>query len=315
MTYKRRRIASIDLGSNSFLLLAAERGEDGLFTVLADESETPRISEGLRATRTISPEAVQRAVAALTKLSTRAKEIGATEIFATATAAVREASNRDDVIRVFSEAAGVPLEVLPPAEEARLSYLSVTMELPHNERTMVVDIGGGSTEITWGIGHRFDGARSLNLGTVKLLEKHLTMECPTAIELDAARDEIDAALARITPLGTLDHYYGTAGSFTHLASLELGLERYSSQGVAGHILTRERVEEWVNKIASTPFEGRKLLPGADPRRIDVLLSGTLIVERLFEKFKNRSFQVFDRGVRFGKAYDVLRGFAPPIHFA
>lgn len=307
MNYKHRRIGTIDLGSNSCLLLVAERSEQGTIAILADESATPRISEGTQDSHWISPAAIERAIPAIETFAKRARELKVDELAVTATAAVREASNQEEVVKRLSNAAGVPVEVLDSSEEARLSYLSVTTDQPHQERTMVVDIGGGSTEVTWGIGSRFDGGRSLNLGTVKLLEKHLPNELPSSAELQAARDEINARLDSLTPYGTLDHYYGTAGSFTHLASLELELDPYDSNRVAGHTLTQESISDWVTRLAKMSFQERLKLKGIDPRRVDVLLPGTLIIEQLLARFGNRSFQVFDRGVRYGKLYDLLRG--------
>ncbi|MCB0309486.1 MAG: hypothetical protein KDD48_08950, partial [Bdellovibrionales bacterium] len=201
-------------------------------------------------------------------------------------------------------------------EEARLTYISATSEVNHKDPSMVVDIGGGSTEITWGLGSRFDGGRSLKFGTVKLFEGPLdSKELPSIEQLDLARSEIDTYLKRVTPLGNLNHYYGTAGSFTHLAALDLKLENYSPDAIHGHRLTKESLDFWIQNLSTMPKEERNLLPGADPERGDLLLAGSLIIERLFIKFKNPDFQVVDRGVRYGKLFDMLRGFTPPVQFA
>ncbi len=312
MTYKRRRLATLDLGTNSLLMLVAERNEEGKIKILLDDSAMPRLGEGLRATGKISPQVMDRTLNAMKELLKKAEECKANEIFITATSAVREASNQKEFLSRFFEIVGREIEILPPSEEARLTFLSVTSERGHEDCSMVVDIGGGSTEITWGIGARFDGGRSLNLGTVKLLEGHLENEIPTQANLDSTRKEIDTQLSRITPLGQLDHYYGTAGSFTHLASIDLELAQYSPDDVAGHKITQERVSEWIKRLSKMSREERLLLPGLDPRRVDVLLPGMLIIERLLDKFRNDSFQVFDRGIRFGKLFDELKKFVPPV---
>lgn len=314
MNYRQRRLAALDLGTNSLLMLAAERNGEGKLLVLADEIETPRLGEGLRETGKISEKALDRTCTSIQKLLTKTKDLNITEIFLTATASVREASNQDEVVQKISNLLEQNVEVLPPNEEGRLTYISVTTERGHEAPSMVADIGGGSTEITWGIGARFDGVRSLNIGTVKLLEGRLKNNPPSQDELEQTRKEIDHQLARVTPLGSLEHYYGTAGSFTHLASIDLELKSYTSEKVAGHQLTKERVTQWVDRISKMTVEERKKLAGVDPRRADVLLPGALIIERLFEKFKNHAFEVYDRGIRFGKLFDKLRGFIPPIHF-
>ncbi len=315
MTYKRRKIATLDLGTNTLLLLVAERNESGVVKVLADESAMPRLGEGLRATGKIAPHVIKRTTEAVRTFVEKAKSLGVDEIVLTATSAAREAKNQSEFISAVETASGVKLEIMPPNEEARLTYLSVTMESPGETKTMVVDIGGGSTEVTWGLGPRFDGGRSLNLGTIKLIEGPLLHFCPSSSDLEQARKEIDQQLARITPLGEFDRWAGTAGSFTHLASIDLGLSNYHPNHVAGHRLTRSKVDEWVQRLSKMSREEVLGLPGIDPRRADVILAGAVIIERLFHKFKNNAFEVMDRGVRFGKLFDRLHNFVPPVRFA
>jgi exopolyphosphatase/guanosine-5'-triphosphate,3'-diphosphate pyrophosphatase len=180
---------------------------------------------------------------------------------------------------------------------------------------MVVDIGGGSTEVTWGLGHRFDGGRSLNIGTIKLIEGPLQGDPPAPEALDQTRDEIDRQLVRVTPLGHLAHYYGTAGSFTHLAAVDLALREYDPVKIARHKLTRENVARWIDRLSRMNRREILALPGVDPRRADVLLAGSIIIERLCEKFQVPAFEVMDRGIRFGKLFDMLRGFEGPIIFS
>jgi len=314
MTYKRRRIATLDLGTNSLLMVVAERNEEGQVTVLEEDGLLPRLGEGLRNSGKISPQAADRACADLRNFFSRARNLQADEIVVTATSAVREASNRDEFLSRVKEELDLEIEVLPPNEEARLAYISVTLERGHDDPSMVVDIGGGSTEITWGIGARFDGGRSLDLGTVKLLDGPLASERPSTSDLEKARKEIDSRLMRVTPLGKLDHYYGTAGSFTHLASVDLKLTEYHPDRVQGYRLDKETVSDWTSKLASMSVEEKLALPGIDPKRVDVIFPGTLIIERLFEKFGHDAFEVHDRGIRFGKLFDRLRTFVPPVRF-
>lgn len=315
MIYKSRKIATLDLGTNSLLMLIAERDEEGRVTVIADESAMPRLGEGLRATKRLGDHIIERACRSIREFVLQAKELGVEEILITATSAVREAENSSALLTRIQEEAGIDIEVLPPNEEARLTYLSVTTEPGGDARSMVVDIGGGSTEVTWGIGHRFDGGRSLDVGTIKVLEGHLKSDPPSEAELDAARAEIDQRLSRVTPLGTLDHYYGTAGTFTHLASVDLQLKEYHPDKIAGHKLDQKTVNRWVDTLSRMTAKERLSLPGLDPRRADVILSGSLIIERLYPKFGNDVFEVYDRGIRFGKLFEKLRNFVPPVRFS
>ncbi len=315
MTYKKRRLAIIDLGTNALLMLVAERNEEGKITALADKSSILRFGEGLRKTGQVSAQAIERVSTQLKEYVAQAQSLETEEILVSATSAAREASNSQEALAKFKETSGVDVEILEPNEEARMSYLSVTAELHDEPRTMVVDIGGGSTEITWGIGSRFDGGRSLNLGTVKLLEGVFHNDPVKPEDLEVARKEIQKALSRLVPLGQLDRYFGTAGTFTLLASLDLKLETYHPNHVSGHTLTLETVSNWVNRLAQMNREERAKLPGMDPRRVDVVLPGALIIEQLMLKFKNPSFEVMDRGVRFGRLFDRLRKFVPPVVFS
>ncbi len=313
--FKKRRIATIDIGSNAVLMLVAERDEKGTLTVLADESSMPRLGEGLRRTRNLAPIAMERSLDVLRNYAARARELDAGEIFATATNAAREAENREDFLSAASAVLGNRVELLSPNEEARLTYLSVTADESNVAPSMVVDIGGGSTEVTWGLGNRFDGGRSLDLGTIKLIEGPLKGDPPGPQELDLARREIDERLARITPLGNLARYYGTAGSFTHLAAVEMELRDYHPSRVAHRKLTPERVRFWIDRFSGMRQKEIEKIPGVDRRRLDVILAGSLIIERLLIKFHVPAFEVMDRGIRFGKLFDTLRGFQPPITYS
>ncbi len=312
--FKKRRLAVIDVGTNSILLLVAERDEKGTLTVIKDRLATPRLGAGLRETGKISDEALERTHDALQMFSRTAKDLSPEKVLIATTSAVREANNQPEVLSRLEAGAEGEIEVLSRNDEARLSYVAVTSVLNHDLPSMVVDIGGGSTEITWGIGSRFDGGRSLNLGTVKLLEGPLSMESPSERDLENARAEIDVQLNRVAPIGRLDHHYGTAGTFTHLVSLELGLSSYRAEKVNGQGLTLEKVKSWLARLAPMSNEERKKLPGVDPRRVDLLVPGTLIIERLHNKFGNPRFEVHDRGVRYGKLFEQLRGFNSPIQF-
>ena len=312
--YKKRRIATIDIGTNSILMVIAERDEKGHLKVLYQTSHVPKLGEGLRNTGKISTAAIDRAARALQECKGVAHRFEVSEIFLTATSATREASNRDQFVSKVHEETGMSIQVIPPNEEARLTYLSATSEQAGNISTMVVDIGGGSTEITWGLGARFDGGRSLNLGTVKLTDAYLNRIPPSKEMIEKARGEVDDRLSRVTPLSALQRSFGTAGSFTHLASIALGLEKYHPDAVQNFKITLPITQEWIERLSKMSREEIGKLKGVDVRRIDVLLSGTIIIERLLKKFNLDGFDVIDRGIRFGKLFDLLKGFVPPIEW-
>jgi exopolyphosphatase/guanosine-5'-triphosphate,3'-diphosphate pyrophosphatase len=315
MKYRDRTIATIDLGTNSVLLLVVQRNDQGEVRVLHEGSEVVRLGEKLKQTGNISPAALDRTISAIKNYQTQIAPFNVEKIYLTATSAMREAQNQQEIVDAITAATSLEVEILPKAEETRLAYKSVTAEEPHEDPALVIDIGGGSTEIAWGMGSRYDGGRSLDLGTVKLIEGIMSKEILSSAELDLARAEIDNALVRVTALGDLDYYYGTAGSFTQAAALDLKLTEYSSKAVDHHKLKKENVSAWIQKLSQMTNEEKKSLPGADPKRTDVMLAGMLIIERLYQKFETSEFIVRDRGVRFGKAFDQFRDFKPDIIFA
>lgn len=315
MKYRDRTIATIDLGTNSMLLLVVRRDENGVVHVLHDGSEVVKLGENLKQTGNISPAALDRTINAIKKYQDDMKPFNIDKVYLTATSAMREAQNQEEIINAIQTQTGLEVEVLPKVEEVRLTYKSVLAEEKHEAPSLVVDIGGGSTEVGWGLGSRYDGGRSMNIGTVKLIEGPLRNPNPSAADLQAARNEIDREMQRLVPLGKLEYYYGTAGSFTQAAALDLKLGKYTPQAVDHYKLSRQSVEQWIQKLASMTVEERKTLPGIDLKRMDVLIAGLVVIERLFYKLEAPEFIVRDRGVRFGKAFDQFRDFNQEVIFA
>lgn len=314
MKFRDRTLATIDLGTNSILMLVIRRDDQGNLHVLHDGSEVVRLGENLKETGNITPAAIDRTIQAIQKYQQELQKFNVEKIFLTGTSAMREAKNQAEVFEAINSATKLEIEVLPKVEEVRLAYKSVLAEEAHEDPSLVVDIGGGSTEVGWGLGKRYDGGRSVNLGTIKLLEGPLVNPNPTAQELNTAREAIDNELKRITPLGQLKYYYGTAGSFTQAAALELKLVPYTTQGVDRFKLTQSHIDHWIKKLVPMSIQDRKSIPGIDLKRMDVLIPGLLIIERLFVKFGCSEFIVRDRGIRFGKAFDQLRDFNTEIIF-
>jgi exopolyphosphatase/guanosine-5'-triphosphate,3'-diphosphate pyrophosphatase len=315
MTCGDRTIATIDLGSNSILLLIVHRNDQGQLHVLREGSEVVKLGEKIRDTGNITAAALDRTISALKQYQFEIQKFAVDKVYLTATSAMREAGNQKQIIKAILRQTGLEVEVLPKLEEARLTYLSVLTEEPHAETSLVVDIGGGSTEISWGIGARYEGGRSLNIGTVKLIEGPLSKAQITEANISAARAEIDNELGHIAQLGPLKHYYGTAGSFTQAAALELELEEFSPKAVDHFRLKKENVEKWITKISKMSQEEIMALPGIDPKRTDLLLAGLVVIERLYNKFGMSEFIVRDRGVKYGKAFDQFRDFKPEIIFS
>lgn len=295
----RAYLACIDLGTNSIHLLVTSQKETSL-VVHHDSSRVIRLGEGLRQTGMVGQAALARLQDALENYKTLLQPYENVTVIVTATSATREASNQTEVIQAIEDILPCTIEIIDKNLEAKFAFTSVTHGQSLERHMAVCDIGGGSTEIGWNKGDQIHG-QSVAIGTVKLLESHLYHEHTSTHHLSAATQDIRHAFASFDPLPTLDLGYGTAGSFTQLAALDLSLEAYSAQRIDNHKLTKEAVESWIETLANTPLSQRLEIQGMHPDRADVALPGALLARELMRFLRTDTFQIRDRGIRFGRA--------------
>jgi len=305
MSGKPRRVATVDLGSNSFLLLVADIHADQRIDILRDEICMPRLGEGLTHSGMISQHALERAGRDLQHYQTMIADLKVDEVYAVTTAAVRSASNQTDVLTRLSQALGHPIEMISGEHEAALTYTSVAFEEKEKQASMAaIDIGGGSTEIALGKGPHYLGGHSFAIGTVKLLELFFK-DAKSHSNIRRAKDYIIETFASHPMQSLPSKVFGTAGSFTHLASLALKLHSYDAQIVQGFGVTRALIQEWITTSQQLSSAELAQLKGADPQRVDLLLPGCLIIECLLSHFKLDTIEVKDRGIRYGLLYELL----------
>jgi exopolyphosphatase/guanosine-5'-triphosphate,3'-diphosphate pyrophosphatase len=302
-------IATIDLGTNSVHLLVAKQSPQQPLLILHDEPRIVRLGEGLRQTGQISQAALERTVNALKDYQAIAQQHQCDQIYLTATAAMREASNQAEAISFLKEQTGLDVELVDKSLEGQLSYESVTQGYAPSNQTMVVDIGGGSVDFGWGQNKHFDDSLSISIGTVKLLEGPLAQD-----NWDQARQEIDHAFTPLAQFPACDTYIGTAGTFTQLASLDLRLKNYNPETIDNHTLTPTSIAGWLDTLEGLSLDEIKALPGVSQLRADVLVAGTLLVEGLFRAFPADAFHVRDRGIRFGRMFRALSDIQFPLRF-
>src|SRR4051794_192020 len=228
------RVAVIDIGSNSTRLLIADVAE-GRVTEVERQSRVTRLGRGVDLSGQLSAEAIEAACAAIADYVAICREERVENIEAIATSAVRDASNGSAFIAELRERFALSARVLDGEEEARLTYLGATSERPPAEPTLVIDIGGGSTELIVGRGDRIDFHTSLQLGVVRHTERHIASDPPTQAELEALADDVRgpiqaAAASAPTPVQAI----AVAGTPTSLAAIEMGLEPYDPSRVHGH---------------------------------------------------------------------------------
>jgi exopolyphosphatase/guanosine-5'-triphosphate,3'-diphosphate pyrophosphatase len=295
------RLAAFDIGSNTVLMLVVECSADKDPNVLADMSRITRLGRGVDASGHLDPESAARTLDAIAEFADKARALAAERIVGVATAALRDASDGADFLARVKQRAGVTLEIISGQTEAQLSYLSTLkgLRLSPADKLLIVDIGGGSTELIRAEPDRTLEVISLQLGSVRLTERIIHYDPPPASEAEILRATIDKALRQLGWHYRPDKMVGIAGTVTTLCAIALGLERYSPESVHGYRLGAGEVLRLIELLGSMPLERRKQLPGMEPGRADVLFAGGVILERVMNYFGCRDVIVSDQGVRWG----------------
>ena len=282
------RKAVIDMGNNSTRLAVAEWSDRGLQMVETKVAET-RLGEGLGSECRIKPIPLARNVEAVQQFVKRAGELGVEDIRITATSAVRDAVNKEEVKQAIGQAAGVPLEILPGEMEARLSYLGASGDFLHWNRPLaVLDIGGGSTELVYPLKDEIHSA-SVNMGAVRLLEH------------DELRGQVDIVLRGLLaqPLPPQCALIAVGGTNTCLMAMELGLTRYDGSKIHGQCLSKARVDAWCQRLLSMTQEERIQIPGMKEKRADIMPYGVLILQQAMELLDMQEVCISDKGLVYG----------------
>ena len=280
-------LAAVDCGTNSTRLLVVGSAGD----VRAREMTITRLGEGVDATHLLRSEAMERTFAALRAYRSvmDAEHVGRARLVATS--AVRDAANGEQFLLPAAEIIGAPAELLPGTEEGRLSYAGATGDLPAaDDAAVVLDIGGGSTEIVTKAGGDILSV-SLDIGCVRLTERFLPGDPPTATEVAAAVRAIEAELDRaaevIPPLADMSRparLVGLAGTVSTLAAMELGLAEYDRKRIHHAVLTAAAVRRWCDVLGAEPLAERARRPGLPAGRRDVIFGGALVLREVMTRF-------------------------------
>lgn len=300
------RVACVDIGTNSVLLLVAEPGPTGP-QALIDLATVTRLGQGVDRTGELAPEAIERTLACLAGYADKARELGVTRLRVVGTSAMRDARGAERLVREVERLLGQRPEVISGAEEARLTFRGALsgLDLPAGP-LVVYDVGGGSTEIIVGEGGpppRIDRSVSLNLGGVRLTERHVRRDPPTEAEKEAIRGDIDRALAALPGLPERATLVGVAGTATTVASIARGLDPYEGARAHGLSIGADEVGQVAARLTGLTLAERQRVPGLDPKRAEVIVGGVLLVERLLQWARAEATLVSDRGVRWGLAIE------------
>ena len=276
------RVAAIDCGTNSIRLLIADIA-NGNFREVVRDMEIVRLGQGVDQTKSFHPDAIARTLAATEKFRNLIKSKGVEKIRFCATSATRDATNRNIFIDGVREILGVEVEVIPGEEEAALSFMGATKELMQNEAPfLVVDIGGGSTEFVIG-GTEVSAAKSVNIGCVRMSERHLNQQPPTSTQINAAITDIDMAIAdaaRAVPITIAQTLVAVAGTATTVAAAALELNSYDRYAIHLSRISAEKVHKVAAMFQRLTRDEIANLGYMHPGRVDVITAGALVLSRV-----------------------------------
>jgi exopolyphosphatase / guanosine-5'-triphosphate,3'-diphosphate pyrophosphatase len=303
-----RRIAAIDVGTNSIRLTVAEVSSDGRYRILDDEKETTRLGRGLEATGEMAPDAMERSAQSIARMKKIADGYNVDVLRAIGTCALREAANRDDFLALVERQAGLVIEPIVAEAEAYLAHVSVANAFDLRSLSVaVVDIGGGSTEIVFSSQGVVEQIYTLPLGAVLLTEKFGGPENPAGPLYRKMRRETLGVLKReIRKLPFAPQMIiGTGGTYTSLANVSMQREGSAKPagllpaGVRGYERNRSEVRHLLEWLRKMPLPNRIRVPGLSRERADIIVAGLTIVERVMKYLGVNRLQVHDGGIRDG----------------
>ena len=296
------RFATIDVGTNSVLLLVADRTAEGRFEAVLERAEITRLGRGVDQSRRLSPEGMEATLSVLTEYAQQARSLGAEAIAVSATSAARDAQNGAEFLADAKEQAGVTVEIISGEQEAQLSFASAHMDFGSAAAglLLVIDIGGGSTEFIYGnSAGRVDFRHSYDVGSVRLTERFVRTDPLSPEERERITAHLRETFATLPPPPPAAELVGVAGTVTTLYALQNKIEPYDSARVHGGTLTALQLEQVVNQLCSLPLAERRALPGLQPKRADVIPAGGLILREAVRALKLDKVRVSDRGLRWG----------------
>jgi exopolyphosphatase/guanosine-5'-triphosphate,3'-diphosphate pyrophosphatase len=279
------RVAGIDCGTNSIRLLIADLAH-GRLTDVVREMRVVRLGQGVDRTGRLAPEALERTRVALAEYAAAIRKQGVERVRMVATSATRDAENRDEFVAMVERELGVAPEVISGAEEAALSFRGAASVLDFaTGPVLVADIGGGSTELVRG----GDGplrSHSMDVGCVRMTERHLHDDPPTPEQIAATVADLRAAITAAradVPLDPDVTFVGVAGTVTTIAAIALGLDHYDPVAIHGSTISAEQVADVTGRLLRMTHEERAALPVMHPGRVDVIGGGALVLRTLIEE--------------------------------
>jgi len=290
------RVGAVDLGTNSTRLLVADI-EDGRVAEVVRRLAITRLGEGVDVNHELLPAPIARVHAVLDGFAREAAELGSEHVLAVATSAVRDASNGPAFLRGLGERYGWATRLLDGAEEAETTFRGVTSDRSLAAGTLLIDIGGGSTELLVGGPAGVSFATSLQAGCVRLTERFLASDPPTAAELEAAAAHVRTLL----PALSVERAIGVAGTVTTVAAIDLGLTEYDPTRIHGHRISRDAVDRVLADLSALPLADREHVAGLEPARAPVIVGGLVVLREVMSRYELAELEASERDILHGAA--------------
>jgi exopolyphosphatase/guanosine-5'-triphosphate,3'-diphosphate pyrophosphatase len=305
------RVAVVDMGTNSTRLLVADVTDDGRLTERERRTRVTRLGDRLDQTGMLGDEAMERVLGTLAEYRAVIEQEGAERAVAVLTSAVRDAANGEDFLaRVRAQSDGLDARVIAGDEEARLTFRGATSERTSGDATptLVIDVGGGSTELVVGSGDEVSFHVSTQAGVVRHTERHLATDPPTESELRALADDVREIYAEAVP-GSVRRTpragIAVAGTATSLGAIDLDLEHYAPDVVHGHVVSLMTCRRILERLAALPEAERREVRGLHPDRAPTIVAGVVMVIEALELFGLDAVAVSDHDILRGAALEVV----------
>jgi exopolyphosphatase / guanosine-5'-triphosphate,3'-diphosphate pyrophosphatase len=307
------RVAAVDIGTNSTRLLVADiegTGRAAQLTTVDRRTQITRLGQGVDATRRLHPDAIERTAATLREYRAALDTLGVTRVRAIATSASRDAANRDDFFTAAEDALGARPELISGEEEARLTFRGATAGVSEPAPYLVLDVGGGSTELIVGTDEP-EGLISVDVGCVRLTEQFLHGDPPAPEELSQAvsvvRDHLTDVDREVPAAASAKTLIGTAGTVWTLAAVELGVDAAESERIHHFRMTRAAAEDVFRTLATEAIAQRRHNPGLEPGRVDVIVGGAIVVVSVMRHFNVDEMLVSEADILDGLARSLVEG--------
>jgi exopolyphosphatase/guanosine-5'-triphosphate,3'-diphosphate pyrophosphatase len=302
------RVAAIDCGTNSIRLLIADI-TDGNFKEVVRTMEIVRLGQGVDQNKSFHPDAITRTLSAVEKFAQLIASKGVEKIRFCATSATRDASNRELFTNGVKKILGVEVEVIPGEQEAALSFIGATKELSQSDGPfLVVDIGGGSTEFVFG-SEKVEFAKSVNIGCVRMSERHLNSQPPTMAQIAEAIIDIDLAItqaAKVVPISQAKSLVAVAGTATTVAAAALKLEKYDRYLIHLSRISAPAVHQVAAMFQSLNKDQITALGYMHPGRVDVITAGALVLSRIMAATGASEFIASESDILDGIAWSLSK---------